>query len=201
MAIHRVLVAAVGFLSCAGSAAAQVSAPTTPVDFQREVRPILADNCFACHGPDQGARQARLRLDTEDGAFAERQNGATIARGDAAVSLLIQRITHENEHRRMPPLASSKTLSADQIALLCSAGSTKARPGTSTGRSSQSARRRRPPWQTKPGCVTLSTDSCSLDSRPRVSHLRPKPTAGRSPDAWRSLSRDCRPTQARSRAS
>ena len=90
-----------------------------PVDFQREVRPILSDNCFRCHGPDQSSRQARLRLDLQDEAFARRPNGATIVPGDVDASLLYQRITHRDERLRMPPAAlSTKTLSPDQIDVL-----------------------------------------------------------------------------------
>ncbi len=91
----------------------------SPVDFQREVRPILADNCFQCHGPDENTRQVRLRLDTEDGAFAERPNGRPVVRGDAAASLIYQRIAHDDPRRRMPPPAlSPKTLTEADIDVL-----------------------------------------------------------------------------------
>ena len=112
-------VAAILLLAVAASAAAQVPESSRAVDFQRDVRPILSDNCFQCHGPDQGTRRAALRLDTEDGAFATRPNGTTIARGDLGASLLYQRITHENDTMRMPPPAlSNKTLSTEQIDVL-----------------------------------------------------------------------------------
>lgn len=88
------------------------------VDFQREVRPILADNCFRCHGPDPSTRQAQLRLDTEEGAFEMRRRGQPVVRGDAGASLIYQRITHENERMRMPPLSANKTLDSDQIEVL-----------------------------------------------------------------------------------
>ena len=119
MATDRVYVAAILFLTGASFAAAQESGTAKNVDFQRDVRPILADNCFQCHGPDSTTRWAELRLDTQDGAFAERPNGTTITPGDAATSLLYQRITHENEGMRMPPAAlSDKTLSTEQIDVL-----------------------------------------------------------------------------------
>ena len=88
------------------------------VDFQREVRPILADNCFRCHGPDPSTRQAQLRLDTEEGAFEMRRRGQAVVRGDAAASLIYQRITHDNEQMRMPPLSANKTLDSNQIEVL-----------------------------------------------------------------------------------
>ena len=88
------------------------------VDFQRDVRPILADNCFQCHGPDEGSRMAGLRLDTEDGAMAERPRGAAVVRADPAASRLIARITDEDPARRMPPASANKTLDADEVETL-----------------------------------------------------------------------------------
>ena len=99
--------------------AAQGSASARPVDFQREVRPILADNCFVCHGPDQSTRRAGLRLDTRDGALGARPRGAAVVPMDLEASLLYQRITHSNAGARMPPPAlSNKTLSDEQIDVL-----------------------------------------------------------------------------------
>ena len=105
--------------AAAGPAAAQDAGGAPAVDFQREVRPILADNCFQCHGPDEGTRQVRLRLDTEAGAFAERPNGRPVVPGDAEASLVYQRVAHDDPRRRMPPPAlSPKTLTESQIDVL-----------------------------------------------------------------------------------
>jgi hypothetical protein len=119
MALRLFLAVSLLFLAGATSTAPQVSDKAATVDFQRQVRPILADKCFQCHGPDQRTRQAKLRLDTEDGAFAERPGGRTIVPGDPKNSLLYQRIAHESDTRRMPPpRLSKKTLSAEQIEVL-----------------------------------------------------------------------------------
>lgn len=84
-------------------------------DFQRDVRPLLSDACFHCHGPDPETRMAGLRLDLEDAAFAERPNGTPIVPGDPAASLLYQRITHEQSALRMPPEYSHKSLQPEDI--------------------------------------------------------------------------------------
>ena len=95
-------------------AAAQQSI-SKPVDFNRDVRPILSDNCFACHGPDDKQRMARLRFDTREGAFAK---PGVIVPGDAASSLLIKRITAKDPNFRMPPPDSGHALNEQQIATL-----------------------------------------------------------------------------------
>ncbi|MBV8898030.1 MAG: DUF1549 domain-containing protein, partial [Acidobacteriaceae bacterium] len=84
------------------------------VDFQRQVRPILSDNCFLCHGPDKGTRMADLRLDTHEGALAERKNGHAVVPGKPDESLLIKRIYSDNPGFRMPPVFAHKTLTQEQ---------------------------------------------------------------------------------------
>jgi mono/diheme cytochrome c family protein len=95
-------------------AAAEQSA-AKPVDFNRDVRPILSDNCFACHGPDDKQRMARLRLDTKEGAMSK---PGVIVPGDAAGSKLIKRITSKDPATRMPPVDSGHSLTDAQIATL-----------------------------------------------------------------------------------
>ena len=90
-------------------------APAARIDFNRDVRPILSDKCFACHGPDDGQRQADLRLDTRNGAFAERGGSAVIIPGDRAASRLYKRISHEVEIARMPPPAAERHLKPEEV--------------------------------------------------------------------------------------
>jgi hypothetical protein len=82
--------------------------------FNRDIRPILADRCYACHGPDSGTREADLRLDTEEGAHEW-----AIVPGDADGSELIARVSSDDTEMRMPPVASKKpALTPEEIELL-----------------------------------------------------------------------------------
>src|SRR5258708_1983104 len=86
------------------------------VDFGGDVRPILSDNCYQCHGPDENARKAKLRLDTKDGAFAPRKNGKPVLlTGKSADSELIRRITTTDADDLMPPPKSIHKLTPQQI--------------------------------------------------------------------------------------
>lgn len=91
---------------------------TERLDFQRVVRPILSDACFHCHGPDENARMADLRLDIKEGAFAARASGRAIVPGNPSESLLVQRITAKDIATRMPPHYSHKTLTDQQKEVL-----------------------------------------------------------------------------------
>ncbi|MEX0613883.1 MAG: c-type cytochrome domain-containing protein, partial [Pirellulales bacterium] len=82
--------------------------------FNRDIRPILADRCFACHGPDSGTREAELRLDTEEGAHEW-----VIVSGDADSSEVIERVSSDDPEVRMPLVKSKKArLTTDEIELL-----------------------------------------------------------------------------------
>ncbi len=89
------------------------------VDFARDIRPILSDKCFACHGPDVQDRQADLRLDEEASAKSDRAGaGAAIVPRDVAASLLIERIRSQDSEKQMPPPDSGKSLTPEEIAKL-----------------------------------------------------------------------------------
>ena len=89
-----------------------------PVDFARDVQPLLAATCLRCHGPDAGARKGKLRLDSREGAFAARDEYQIIVPGKPRQSELYRRLTADDPEERMPPPESGKTLTAEQVALL-----------------------------------------------------------------------------------
>ncbi len=96
--------------------ATEAEAAPENVDFVREVRPILSEHCFECHGPDENTREAGLRLDLEKGAFGEADSGEIpILPGKPDQSELVRRITSDDEDARMPPAEHGKPLSAEQI--------------------------------------------------------------------------------------
>jgi hypothetical protein len=91
------------------------SPPKPAIDFTRQIRPILAENCFACHGPDEKKRRARLRLDTKEGALG---HAGLIVPGKPDESDLFTRVTSPDAAEKMPPAKSGKKLTAAQIDLL-----------------------------------------------------------------------------------
>ncbi len=109
---------AVGLLLALGAAAAVAhgdsASPAPPVDFNRDVRPILSDRCFACHGPDAGKRKAKLRLDQRAVAL---DKGAIVP-GDADASELVLRILSDDPEEQMPPPETRQPLNAAQKEIL-----------------------------------------------------------------------------------
>ena len=97
---------------------AQAESADGPVDYSRQIRPILSDHCFACHGPDEKVRQAGLRLDSKDGLFQDREGHKIVTPGHPESSRLFQRISAEHEAARMPPPGFDRKLNQDQIDLI-----------------------------------------------------------------------------------
>ncbi|MCS6864102.1 MAG: PSD1 and planctomycete cytochrome C domain-containing protein [Gemmataceae bacterium] len=98
---------------CAGTLSPAVAQVPKTIDFNRDVRPILSNNCFQCHGPDEKTRKARLRLDTPEGA------ATAIVPGQPDASELIIRITASpDDASRMPPAKTGKTLGPRDVAIL-----------------------------------------------------------------------------------
>ena len=89
-----------------------------PISFSRQIRPILSENCIACHGPDDKARKAKLRLDEEASAKSNREGDIAIVPGKPELSSIIQRIESKDPDDVMPPPKQHKVISPDQVALL-----------------------------------------------------------------------------------
>lgn len=88
------------------------------VEFNRDVRPILSDKCFGCHGPDAKTKNIPLRLDLEDQAKADLGKRFAIVPGQPENSEVIRRITAEQKFKKMPPPSSGHTISAGELATL-----------------------------------------------------------------------------------
>jgi hypothetical protein len=105
-----------GLVSTGISGAAPDSAP--PVDFQKQIQPILAEHCTQCHGPDESNRKADLRLDIREEALLERKGSRAIVPGNPGQSTLVERVEHADADEIMPPPKTKKPLSSEQKALL-----------------------------------------------------------------------------------
>ena len=100
-------------LLCLGAQAAE------PIGFNRDVRPILSDKCFACHGMDEETREGKLRLDTPEGAFRKKRRGkAAIVPGKSEESGAWMRIISNDEEEVMPPPESHKSLNDEEKAII-----------------------------------------------------------------------------------
>ncbi|MBS0262948.1 MAG: DUF1549 domain-containing protein, partial [Planctomycetes bacterium] len=118
VAVFIVIVVAV--LQSGALREAQAGNPSADrVVFNRDIRPILSDNCFQCHGPDENKRQGDLRLDAREAALRVRDSGTgVIVPGNPAESEFVQRIDTTEPGLQMPPPNSGKKLTARQISLL-----------------------------------------------------------------------------------
>src|SRR5260370_21538853 len=83
------------------------SALPDKIEFNRDIRPILAENCYSCHGPDASQRKADLRLDTRDGLFAAIEDVHPVIPEHPEQSEIYRRITNDNPDERMPHPKSS----------------------------------------------------------------------------------------------
>jgi len=92
--------------------------PAQTVDFARDLRPILSDTCYHCHGPDKENQQAELRLDLKSSLYQVHDGVALVVPGNTAKSLLFQRITAKDPAERMPPEDAQVKLSDSQIELI-----------------------------------------------------------------------------------
>jgi hypothetical protein len=103
-------------LTARGADSASTGNP--PIDFARQIRPILSDKCFLCHGPDRDVREADLRLDERSSALEDRGGYATIVPGDPQASELVARIFSDDPSLVMPPPDSQKALTSAEKELL-----------------------------------------------------------------------------------
>jgi len=129
--IAALALAALGLLALSGRSSSPITSALVvaaadrgsdrakPVLFGRDIRPLLSDRCFKCHGPDAGTRAADLRLDERDAAVKPRRDGTPIVPGKSVDSEILRRITSTDPALRMPPPDSNKKpLSYEEVGLM-----------------------------------------------------------------------------------
>src|SRR6266540_7066225 len=89
------------------------NAVAASIEFDRDIRPILSNNCYQCHGPDEKVRKAKLRLDTKEGATA-----AVVIPGKPEASELVKRLTVNDPDAVMPPVKTGKKLNSREVDIL-----------------------------------------------------------------------------------
>jgi hypothetical protein len=114
--VRRVLWCVLLALGCASTPSLATAGAPGPVDFRRDILPLLSENCFLCHGPDSRTRKADLRLDIKEGAL--RATDPVIVPGKSEESELIRRVISDDPDEVMPPRKSGKALKAHQVELL-----------------------------------------------------------------------------------
>ena len=113
-----VFIILLGLLQCIALAEENHSDAVNAVSYNRDIRPLISDNCFACHGPDQAKREAGLRLDLGEAAAKNSDGEAVIVPGQPDSSELFRRITASDLDERMPPQDSGHALKEPDIALI-----------------------------------------------------------------------------------
>ncbi len=106
-------------LCTSGALASDTTSKGAPLDFNRDIRPIFSEHCYACHGPDEQKRKAGLRFDVAENAFQELKSGnRALVPGDLTKSVLVARISTADPDEVMPPPKCNKPLKAEQVVLL-----------------------------------------------------------------------------------
>ncbi|MDG2185144.1 MAG: PSD1 and planctomycete cytochrome C domain-containing protein [Mariniblastus sp.] len=105
-------------LAMMSSSPAQPDNPTERISFNRDIRPILSDNCFQCHGPDEHSRVTELRLDSRSSTMGDLGGYQAVVPGNIQQSELIDRINSHDSDEKMPPADSGKRLSTEEIQTL-----------------------------------------------------------------------------------
>jgi hypothetical protein len=117
--IWPLLLGAALFGAAGGNRSLAQDAALPPVAFNRDIRPLLSDHCFTCHGPDSGTRKAGLRLDVKEGALRKLRSGSrAVVPGRPDESSLVARVESTDDAERMPPPGSPRQLTAGQKDLL-----------------------------------------------------------------------------------
>jgi mono/diheme cytochrome c family protein len=120
VAVHAIAILAWLVMPASADLPTQNGADKRPaIDFARQIRPILSENCFTCHGPDDSQRKAKLRVDTKEGAFKPLRDGTfAIVGKEPGKSMLLQRIRSHDPDEQMPPPTSNKKISPQQADLI-----------------------------------------------------------------------------------